>query len=885
MVKIVDRGEFSKLSCDSGRIIKNTEKAVSDHINALSSVDKHLHKMQDVYKNRMYELLLEREGLRTKCEDSLMFFLETFWKYVEPATPFVKNWHIEAICEHLEAVTHGEINRLLINVPPGMLKSLLVDVFWPAWEWIHFPANRFLCTSYSQSLTERDNIRFRNVIMSPEYRTMWGHKFGPSKDSFSVVKVANDKTGWKLATSTGGTGTGERGDRVICFSYDELVATENGRMKIGDIVEKNINVRAWSYNETTGKMELRKITKKFKNPSSPLLKITMEDGTSVKCTYDHKILSSWGYMPAKNLVVGNLLLAAPRWMQFPSLDVTIPKFETKVFPDSTISNAGNSFGTDSVFDTQRFGGIISSRSDLFDHFFGEMRSTVFERSMSLTIVDILKSSSVFKIVGSGISSIAVFMSDLLSFRARTNKGGGNNLMNESVDTLTSAAHCYSGITFIEKRSHCLSGNAQGMTVANGDSRNALNSSDIGNNIQSLESYDIYPSFLRIKSIEAVHEIPPFTYCLTVEDNHNLCCGDVSSIICSNCDDPHNVKDGESELVRRSTLQYFTEVLPTRLNSPINSAIVVIMQRVNEEDVSGYIISKDLGYTHLMLPMRFDPSRKCVTELGFEDPRTEEGELLFPERMPENVVQRDEKVMGSYAVAGQFQQMPTPRGGGIIKEKWWKMYPEYPEAMDEEGKPINSLEYPDMEFIVAFADTAYTTKETNDYSALTIWGVWRKDGAPKIMLMAGWKERLELNDLVKKINRSCSRPHGIPVDRLLIENKASGKSVQQELLRLFEGSHFAVETVEPKGDKESRMYAVSGLFENGMIHAPDRGWSQMVIDDTSKFPKGAHDDIPDTVSGALMWLRNCGFALRSDEYDNMDLESRILKAPDSPLYDV
>ena len=79
------------------------------------------------------------------------------------------------------------------------------------------------------------------------------------------------------------------------------------------------------------------------------------------------------------------------------------------------------------------------------------------------------------------------------------------------------------------------------------------------------------------------------------------------------------------------------------------------------NVSGYILEHDLGYEHLMFPMEFDPKRRCVTSLGVMDNRTEPDELLFPERFPLFVVERDKKVMGSYAVAGQFQQEPAPRG--------------------------------------------------------------------------------------------------------------------------------------------------------------------------------------------------------------------------------
>ncbi len=152
-----------------------------------------------------------------RYENSLIDFSEYVWPVVEPAIPFVKGWAIEAIAEHLEAVTFGQIRRLLINVPPGFTKSLLTDVFWPAWEWgpRNMPTLRYMCAAYSNHLTERDNMRCRNIVISDRYKRLWGNRFKISNEQFTKIKFANDRTGWKLATSVGGIGTGERADRVI----------------------------------------------------------------------------------------------------------------------------------------------------------------------------------------------------------------------------------------------------------------------------------------------------------------------------------------------------------------------------------------------------------------------------------------------------------------------------------------------------------------------------------------------------------------------------------------------------------------------------------------------------------------------------------------------
>jgi hypothetical protein len=131
------------------------------------------------------------------------------------------------------------------------------------------------------------------------------------------------------------------------------------------------------------------------------------------------------------------------------------------------------------------------------------------------------------------------------------------------------------------------------------------------------------------------------------------------------DDPHSVEGALSDVQRNAVLRVFSETVTTRLNSPERSAIVVVMQRLHERDLSGHILERELGYEHLCLPMELEADRRCRTSIGFTDPRQAEGELLFPERFPAEVVARDKLAMGELAAAGQFQQRPTARGGGMF----------------------------------------------------------------------------------------------------------------------------------------------------------------------------------------------------------------------------
>jgi predicted phage terminase large subunit-like protein len=405
------------------------------------------------------------------------------------------------------------------------------------------------------------------------------------------------------------------------------------------------------------------------------------------------------------------------------------------------------------------------------------------------------------------------------------------------------------------------------------------------------------------------------------------------------DDPNAAQEAFSEATIQTTIEWWDSALSTRLNDPKTGAFIVIQQRLSEEDLTGHILSKDVGeWTHLCLPMRYEWRRHSCTQIGWHDPRgvdaegtplvdidadgnripasieaeqileKREGLLLWPERFGEREVSNLEKDLGPWTAAGQLQQRPEPKGGGIIKTEWWQ--------------PWESDEYPLMDLIVASLDTAYTTKSENDPSALTIWGVFtgaktvyanrytnrehknkvsetqsalfdeaamvkfgrdnNAGGAPKLMLMEAWQGRYELHQLVQRVAHSCRK---MKVDRLLIENKAAGHSVGQELKRLYGYENFAVHMFDPKSqDKLSRLYSVEHLFAEGMIYAPNKQWAEMVIQQVSQFPKGKHDDLVDTVSMALRHLRDAGVLVRQREWADDMRDSLTFKGGKiPPLY--
>jgi len=184
---------------------------------------------------------------KAEAERDFYAFVKLFWHILEPETPLIDGWVLRTICDTLMAVTDGHLKRVIINVFPGAMKSLLLNVFWPAWEWgpCRMPWLRYISASYSASLTERDNTRFRRLVSDPLYRKLWGDVFECDRDS--IVIVENNKTGWKMALSVGSGTTGFRGDRILIddannpFTVESDVVRENTNLWLREVMPDRLN--------------------------------------------------------------------------------------------------------------------------------------------------------------------------------------------------------------------------------------------------------------------------------------------------------------------------------------------------------------------------------------------------------------------------------------------------------------------------------------------------------------------------------------------------------------------------------------------------------------------------------------------------------------------
>lgn len=319
------------------------------------------------------------------------------------------------------------------------------------------------------------------------------------------------------------------------------------------------------------------------------------------------------------------------------------------------------------------------------------------------------------------------------------------------------------------------------------------------------------------------------------------------------DDPLSVDDANSEAALNAAESTFREALPTRVNND-ESAIVVIMQRLHEKDTSGIILKERLGYEHLCLPMEYEKARHCKTSIGFIDPRKKEGELMFPERFSAPTIEQYKRTLGETAYAGQMQQSPAPAGGGILKVGHFQLW------SDKEELPV-------FDYVLQSVDAAYTEKTTNDPTAFSVWGIFSHKGKRGAMLLDCWAEHLAFPQLRAKLieewysvyGKSTTR-RGKKADAILIEAKASGISLMQDLRT----SNLPVIPYNPgNADKVNRAHQATPILELDILYIPesrkDPGqfvtWARPFLRQLERFPNDEHDDMVDTFTQAMIYLRD------------------------------
>lgn len=300
------------------------------------------------------------------------------------------------------------------------------------------------------------------------------------------------------------------------------------------------------------------------------------------------------------------------------------------------------------------------------------------------------------------------------------------------------------------------------------------------------------------------------------------------------DDPHSTETAESDADRLRTTRRFREGAQNRLNDQKRSAIIVIMQRLHQDDVSGIIEQVGMNYIHLRLPMEFEVEKRCETPLGFVDPRSEEGEILDPVRWPPEEIAALKRDMTSYAWAGQYQQRPAPREGGLFKRSWF------------DGKIIGAA--PAGTVWVRHWDLAATQSEKADRTAGVKMGR-TPDGRYVIAhVITTQQEGNEVRKLIRAIaevdGKSCMV--SLPQDP-----GQAGKVQKQDYAAFLAG--YNVRSEREQGDKVQRAEPFSAQCEAGNVFLVRGQWIEKYLDELCLFPAGKFKDQVDGSSGAFARL--------------------------------
>lgn len=295
------------------------------------------------------------------------------------------------------------------------------------------------------------------------------------------------------------------------------------------------------------------------------------------------------------------------------------------------------------------------------------------------------------------------------------------------------------------------------------------------------------------------------------------------------DDPHKPEDAVSEVKRENVLNWYRSTLLSRLNDPVNSAIILIQQRVHEADLAGFLQEQG-GWHHLDLPaMAEDP---CEIDLGWRGRVLRRpGHLLHPERLPPALLNERKSELGSYVFAAQYQQRPAPLGGGLIRWDWFQPYDAVPSS-----KPGDR--------IVQSWDTASKADQANDWSVCTTWLVRGKTA----WLLDVARAKQEFPQLRRRIVEQADRWRAILI---LIEEAGSGIQLIQDLKA---DTPLSIKGMIPKDDTATRLLSVSHLIEGGQIVVPSEAtWLAEFQREVTLFPNGKHDDQVDSLSQFLKWL--------------------------------
>jgi predicted phage terminase large subunit-like protein len=302
------------------------------------------------------------------------------------------------------------------------------------------------------------------------------------------------------------------------------------------------------------------------------------------------------------------------------------------------------------------------------------------------------------------------------------------------------------------------------------------------------------------------------------------------------DDPLKPDEATSEVARKKVNDWYDHTLLTRLNDKRDGRIIVIMQRLHQNDLVGHVLEKE-DWTVVRFPAIAEEDETFRVPTPFGSVRTYSritGEALHSKREDLATLEKIKSVQGSYNFAGQYQQSPAPQGGGMIKEQWFKTYA--PQSCPEA-----------FNYIFQSWDTANKITELSDYSVCTTWGKKGKD----LYLLHVYRKKMDYPTLKRAVVEQAQL---WSATLIVIEDKASGTQLIQELA--YEGV-YNIQRYQPgpNQDKVMRMYSCCNVIENGFVYLPEKAdWLTEYMNELTVFPNGKYDDQVDSTSQAIDWIK-------------------------------
>lgn len=775
------------------------------------------------------------------------------WHVIEPDVQFVDNWHIRALCEHLEAVTDGRINNLLVNVPPGTMKSHLFCAFWPAWVWIRQPQKRFMFSSYAESLSLRDSVRCRDVILSEWYQDRWPMQL--REDQNTKGKFENSAGGWRMVASIGGKGTGEHPD-FNCLHPDAKVLTStHGKIPVSEIVERKISTEVWSWNHHSKSGEWSSVKTFTKRKGKHCVEI-VADYHRLKCTADHPVfVIGKGYIAASEVQPGDKI--ASHSLLLGMWDNIQPSSEARSEIEKTLllaplsrnsdpwrsSSEHERFRAQTVCELRQNNGSSETRS-MDKVLLLQVPSRVRRKEQTKQdLFGVRGYVSAFSVPAkeAAILFCEVFLQSAQEKNLRTVQWKmGAREEQEAIQERISISGKGSA------KARCCLSNVR-HDEANAWQKAGRSSRRLRQGKQQNYEYDFALQILPRKTarwarieeamdccvIESVKSVgtPDFVYSIGVEGNHNHF---TDGILTHNCfDDPHNVQQAESDAERQAVVNWIDGTFSTR-GVVRGVRRVGIMQRLHALDASGHLLSKGT-WQHICLPMRYEAGRMKPTSIGWVDPRKKDGELLWPALYSESVVAGLEAEMGPYQSAAQLQQRPSPRGGGMFKREWFEIITALPQA----------------HLFARYWDKAGTKGGTGARTAGVLMCRTTSSLWVVVDVVYGRWGASDREAVIKQTAETDRAKYGHVRTYVEREPGSGGLESAEATIRNLAGYHCEEDKVT--GAKELRAEPFSSQASVGRVKLLAGKWNGHWLEETEMFPQGALKDMVDASSGAFAKL--------------------------------